>query len=279
MEAVEKKRAQPGIGRRIARSAALTLILLFAMGVTFTMFMEDGFIYFPGRDGVGDSPGEDVELTTADGVKIHGWYLPHPEAKAALLYLHGNGGHIGDRRSFIQDLRDLPANVLALDYRGYGRSEGRPSEDGLYSDARAAYDWLARSHDPRRIVVLGKSLGAAPACELATRAPLGGLVMQSSFTSIADMSRRVLPFFPARWFLRHKYDNLSKVPRVACPKLFIHGRRDEMIPFEMAERLHAAAAEPKRAAWFDRGDHNGLIDENGRAYFDELRRFLDDVVR
>jgi len=274
-----KEAAQPDIGRRILRSASLTLVLLFVLGVAFTMWMEDGFIYFPARGGVGPSPGEEVDLTASDGVRIHGWYVPHPQAKVALLYLHGNAGHIEDRRSFIGDLRDLPANVLALDYRGYGKSEGRPSEDGLYRDVRAAYDWLARRHDPARIVVLGKSLGAAPACELATQVPLGGLVVQSAFTSIADMSRRVLPFFPARWFLRHKYDNLSKVPRIACPKLFIHGREDEMIPFEMAERMHAAAAEPKRAAWFDRGDHNGLIDGNGKAYFDALRRFLDDVAR
>jgi fermentation-respiration switch protein FrsA (DUF1100 family) len=164
--------------------------------------------------------------------------------------------------------------VFALDYRGYGRSEGSPNEEGVYRDARAAYAWLAARTPPEKIVVLGKSLGGGPACEIASTSPVGGLIVQSAFTSAKDMSRRVMPFFPARWFMRTSYDNLSKVRAIACPKLFVHGRPDEIVPFDMAERLFEAAAEPKEKAWFDRGDHNGLIDANGSAYFDTLRRFL-----
>jgi fermentation-respiration switch protein FrsA (DUF1100 family) len=258
----------------VARSAALTVFLVFLIGGAFVMLFEDKFIYFPTREELGRSPGEDVFLTTSDGVKIHGWWVPHPEAKVSILYFHGNAGHIGDRRGYIDDLRRLPANVFALDYRGYGQSEGSPNEEGLYRDARAAYDWLAAKTPPERIVLLGKSLGGGPACEIAATSPVGGLIVQSAFTSAKDMAKRVMPVFPARWFMRTNYDNLAKVRTIACPKLFIHGRRDDIVPFEMAERLFAAAAEPKENAWFDRGDHNGMIDANGAEYFETLRRFL-----
>lgn len=267
------------VWKRVLRSAALTVLLVFVIGGAFVMLFEEKFIYFPAREELGKSPGEDVFLTTSDGVKVHGWYVAHPEAKASILYFHGNAGHIGDRRGYIEDLRRLPANVFALDYRGYGRSEGRPGEDGLYRDARAAYDWLAAKTPPAKIVVLGKSLGGGPACELASTVPVGGLIVQSAFTSAKDMAGRVMPLFPARWFMRTSYDNLSKVRTIPCPKLFIHGRRDEMIPFAMAERLFDAAAEPKEKAWFDRGDHNGLIDVNGAAYFDVLRAFLRKIEK
>ena len=269
-----KNAAHVPLWRKVARSTALTAFLVFLLGGAFVMIFEDKFIYFPTQEELGRSPGEDVFLTTSDGVKIHGWYVPHPDAKVSILYFHGNAGHIGDRRGYIDDLRRLPANVLALDYRGYGRSEGSPDEPGLYRDARAAYDWLAAKTPPGRIVVLGKSLGGGPACEIASTSPVGGLIVQSAFTSARDMSRRVMPVFPARWFMRTNYDNLSKVRTIACPKLFIHGRRDEIVPFEMAERLFEAAAETKEKAWFDRGDHNGMIDVNSAEYFATLNRFL-----
>lgn len=262
------------IWKRVARSAGLTVVLTFILGGAFVMFFEDKFIYFPTREALRDRPGEDVFLTASDGVKIHGWYLTHPDAKVSLLYFHGNAGHIGDRRSFIEDLRDLPANVFALDYRGYGRSEGSPNEEGVYRDARAAYDWLAAKVPPATIVLLGKSLGGGPACEIAATRPVGGLIVQSAFTSAKDMAGRVMPLFPARWFMRTNYDNLSKVRGIACPKLFIHARGDDIIPFPHAERLYEAAAAPKEKAWFDRGGHNELIDANAKEYLDLLRRFL-----
>jgi fermentation-respiration switch protein FrsA (DUF1100 family) len=263
------------VWKRVLRSAALAVGLVFLLGGAFVMFFEEKLIYFPAREELGRGPGEDVFLTTSDGVRIHGWHVTNPDATKTILYFHGNAGHIGDRRGYIEDLRRLPANVFALDYRGYGRSEGKPSEDGLYRDARAAYDWLVQRTPPEKIVVLGKSLGGGPACELASTVPVGGLIAQSAFTSAKDMSRIVMKLFPARWFMRTRYDNLAKVPSIRCPKLFIHGRQDEMIPFRMGEALFAAAAEPKENAWFDRGDHNWLIDANGKAYFDVLRRFLE----
>lgn len=260
--------------KRGLRAVLIGVVASAVLLTGFVMFFEDRFIYFPGKDDPGPSPGEEVELRAADGVRLHAWWVPHPKAKTTLLYLHGNAGHIGDRRDVIRQLGTLPADVLALDYRGYGKSEGTPSESGLYADARAAYDWLiAKGISASRIVVFGKSLGGAVAADLASKVDVGGLVLQSTFTSAVDMAGRMMPYFPARLLMRSRFDSLAKIPAVACPKLIVHGRRDEMIPFEMAERLLAAAAEPKQSAWFDDGGHNGLIDSNGGAWLDALRRF------
>ncbi len=260
---------------RALRTAGLLVAVYFVLGAGFVLIFEDSFIYFPEKDGVGPSPGDDVFLTTSDGVRIHGWYVSHPEARVTLLWFHGNAGNLEDRRGMLSGLRDLGTNVLAIDYRGYGKSGGKPGEEGLYRDARAAYDWLAAKTPADRIVILGKSLGGGPACELASQVPCGGLVLQSAFTSAPDMASRVLPLFPARWFMRTKFDNLSKVGRIACPKLFVHSRADEIVPFEMGERLFAAASEPKEPAWFDRGGHNNLWITQRREYFARLGEFLE----
>ena len=242
------------------------------------MFFENSFIYMPEKGGVGPTPGEDVHFTAADGVRLHGWYAAHPDAQVSVLWFHGNAGNIEHRRGLLRQLRALPANVLLIDYRGYGKSEGSPGEEGLYLDARAAYDWLCGKTSPDRIVIFGKSLGGAPACELASQVKAGGLVSESSFTSAGDMASRIMPFFPARYFLRHKFDNLAKVGKIGCPKLFIHSQADEMIPFEMAERLFEAAAEPKEHAWFDRAGHNDLPDAHEKEYFARFKAFLDGVA-
>ncbi len=259
---------------RVLRSAGLAVVLFFLVCMGFVMIFENSFIYFPAKGNVGKSPGEDVFLETSDGVRIHGWYVTHPKAAVTLLWFHGNAGNLEDRRGLLRDLRDLPANVLVIDYRGYGRSEGRPDEKGLYRDAQAAWDWLSARTSPERIVVFGKSLGGGPASELATRVSCGGLILQSTFTSAPDMAPRVMPFFPARWFLRTKYDNLAKVAKISCPKLILHSRDDEIIPFSMGERLFAAAAEPKESAWFDGAGHNDLWLRRREEYFARLRDFL-----
>jgi len=262
------------VWKRVLRSAALTVGLVLVLGAGFVMIFEDSFIYFPAKGEVGPSPGEDVFLAASDGVKVHGWFLAHPDAKVSLLFFHGNAGNLEDRRSTIRQLRESPANVLAIDYRGYGRSEGAPSEAGLYRDARAAYEWLRAKTPDAKVVALGKSLGGGPACELAAELPLDGLIVQSAFTAAPDMASRVMPLFPARWFMRTKFDNLSKVRKASCPKLFVHSRADEIIPFAMGERLFSEAAEPKECAWFDDADHNGLIDRYGMEYYRRIAAFL-----
>lgn len=278
----EQTSAHPPVWwKRGLRTLALAAALLLALGAGFVLIFEDSLIYFPTKGGVGPSPGEEVSLTASDGVKIHGWYLANPRAKVTLLWFHGNGGNLEDRRDMMRELSELPSNVLLIDYRGYGKSEGKPSEEGLYRDARAAYDWLLTRTTADRIVVFGKSLGAGPACELASTLPCGGLIVQSAFTKAPDMASRVLPAFPlARYLMHTKYDNLAKVATIACPKLFIHSRSDEMIPFEMAERLFAAAREPKESAWFDGGaGHNELWIVQRKTYYPRLARFLEGIAK
>ena len=275
------QRPRPPWWKRVLRTLGLTALLLFALGTAFVLIYEDSLIYFPTKEGVGESPGEDVTLTCSDSVKVHGWYVTHPKARVTLLWFHGNGGNIEHRRDMLLNLRDLPANVLLIDYRGYGKSGGTPDETGLYRDARAAYDWLLTKTTPGRIVIFGKSLGGGPACELASTVPCGGLIVQSAFTRAPDMASRVLPLlFWARWIMRSKYDNLAKVATIRVPKLFIHSRADEIVPFQMGERLYAAAAEPKEFEWYDGGaGHNELWIVHGRAYYARLARFLEGIAK
>lgn len=242
------------------------------------MFLENSLIYFPQKGGVGPSPGEDVFLTASDGVKIHGWYVASAGAKTTLLWFHGNAGNLEHRRDMLEGLRELGAHILAIDYRGYGKSEGSPDEPGVYRDGRAAYEWLVgvKRTAPEKIVILGESLGAAVACELATQVKCGGVIIQSGFTSAAEMAPRVLPFFPAR-FLRTKFDNLEKVARIPYPKLFLHAVDDEVIPFAMGPRLCAAAAPPKECVWLQAGGHNGIFLLAPGEYYPRLRKFLEQV--
>jgi fermentation-respiration switch protein FrsA (DUF1100 family) len=255
----------------IAAAAGALLLVVVAL-----LFFENSLIFFPTKGGVGKSPGEDVFLTASDGVHIHGWYVVNPQATHTLLWFHGNAGNLEDRREWLEGLRRLPANVLIIDYRGYGRSEGEPFETGVYRDARAAYDWLLREKHvlPERLVIFGESLGGAVAAELATQVKCGGLILQSTFTNAGDMSKLVVPFIPMRWFIRTKFDTLAKVAAIPVPKLILHARDDEVIPFAMGARLCAAARSPKECHWFDRGGHNGIFVTVPGEYYGQLEAFL-----
>ncbi len=254
-------------------AAAAGVLSFLAIGGAL-MFFENSLIFFPSKDGVGRTPGEDVVLTTSDHLKIHGWYVTNPAATVTLLWFHGNAGNLEDRRDWLLGLRNLPANVLLIDYRGYGKSEGKPDEQGVYADAQAAYDWLVQRAKPEKVVIMGESLGGAVACEMASRVKCGGLIVQSSFTSAADMSSLVVPHFPARWFMRSKFDNLEKVQKIAVPKLILHASDDEVIPFAMGQKLCAAAAAPKECEWFKTGGHNGIYMLSAKEYYPRLAKFL-----
>jgi fermentation-respiration switch protein FrsA (DUF1100 family) len=228
--------------------------------------LEDTFIYFPTRDGIWDRErlpfaAEDCHFATTDGVRLHGWRVTVEEPLCELLYFHGNAGNVSYRVDFIERLSRLPANVTVIDYRGYGRSQGRPTEEGLYRDADAAYRFLCDecSVDPGRIVLFGKSLGGAVAIELATRVDCAGLIAQSTFTHNHDMARTMVPFAPMHLLVRRQFDSLARIAQIAIPKLLVHGRGDRLIPYEMGRRLFAAAPEPKR--FFDLGslDHNDVM--------------------
>jgi uncharacterized protein len=250
--------------RRLLRMLA-TLALVCAILSGLLMIFEDALIYFPTRGGRVTAPGQDVWLRAEDGVKLHAFHSGPDDAEHTLLYLHGNAGNLAGRSEVIEFLARLGVGVLALDYRGYGQSEGKPSEPGLHADARAAYAWLRERGPPGRIVVFGESLGGGPACELALHHPIGGLVLHSAFTHIPDMAALSFPWLPVRYLARTRFDNLAKIARIEAPKLLVHSRRDEVVPFAMSERLLRAARPPVQHLWLEHSLHND-------AYFVEARR-------
>ncbi len=224
---------------------------------------------------------EDVWLTTSDGVNIHGWFVPAlREPLATCLFLHGNAGNITARLEKLQILHELGISTLIIDYRGYGKSAGRPSEVGTYRDADAAYAWLTneRNIPPQKIMIVGESLGCAPAIDLAVREPVGGVVLESPFLSTAAMGSEIFPFLPTRLLVTQKYDNLSKISGVTVPKLILHSRADEIIPFSHGEKLFEAASEPKEM-FVMRGDHNGGFLETGDEYSLKISQFVRELTR
>jgi fermentation-respiration switch protein FrsA (DUF1100 family) len=264
------------------------------MGPQAGMLFEERLIYYPARGPEAfreveahrardpEAPClEDCDFRASDGVRLHGWWCGPRQgpAEAVLLLFHGNAGNLAWRYDRLRKLVTLPAQVLIVDYRGYGRSEGTPSEEGLYRDAQAAWDHLTRARGlaPGRIVVFGKSLGGAPAVDLAARVQPAGLIVQSSFTSIPDMAGYVLPFLPRR-LIRTQMDSLAKIPRVRCPKLFVHSPADEVVPYALGRRLFEAAGEPKRFHEVPGAAHNETSLVGGEAYLAALRDFVRSCV-
>lgn len=223
---------------------------------------------------------DDVWFESEDGTALHGWWMTHPKATATVVFCHGNSGSIGDLVGLYPKLLRLKINLFVFDYRGYGRSAGQPSEAGLFSDVRAALDFVngEKGVDWPEIVLFGHSLGGAVATDGALHRPVAGLVVQASFTQTKDMARIVYPNLPVHVFTRNQFRSIEKVTQLAMPKLFIHGTEDGTIPFEIGERLYAAAAEPK--AWYEvpRAGHNDLERHGRVCYFRRLRRFFKDCV-
>lgn len=231
---------------------AIIAISTYAGVCLLITFLQAKLIYFPSR-GYTSTPEdvglsfEQVKLTTSDGVTIAAWYVPHPQAKATILFFHGNAGNMSDRLFDLKQFNRAGYNMLMIDYRGYGESEGKPTEQGTYLDAQAAWNYLIeqRNESPERLILFGRSLGGAVAIDLATRHSPAALIVESSFTSLVDIGKIHYPLLPVRWILRYRYDSINKVSQIARPKLFIHGREDRLIPFENGKTLFEAASQPK----------------------------------
>lgn len=201
---------------------------------------------------------EDAFFNTSDGVQLNGWYFPGG-SNHVILVCHGNAGNLSHRLPLIDTLLKAGASVFAFDYRGYGRSAGRPSEKGTYLDAQAACQWLRdRGFQDTNIIALGESLGGGVVCELATRKPLGGIILQSTFTSVPDVACEMVPWLPMRLLLTTHFNNREKLKRITIPVLILHGRQDTIIPFHHGEKNFAAANPPKFFAELD-GDHNDAM--------------------
>jgi fermentation-respiration switch protein FrsA (DUF1100 family) len=238
--------------------------------------LERGFIYYPTRTLEG-TPAlfglafQDVEVTAADGARIHGWHVPGPRP-AALLYCHGNAGNVSHRIPKLRAMHDrLGLSILIFDYRGYGRSGGTPDEAGTYADARAMRAWL-RERAPGPVVYFGESLGAAVATALAAEEPPAALVLESPFASVQAMANATLP--GAGWLFRTRYDTLGTVGRVRAPVLVLHGDADEVVPYRQGRAVFDAAPEPKVFAPIPGARHNDIHDVGGGTYWKAWSAFL-----
>ena len=267
--------------KRLMNLFLLSLLLVMAVCL-FLRWREPRLIYYPQRTPFVTPPGiTDLNLTASDGVPIHGWFVPTLLAPApTVLLFHGNAGNLSHRLQKIALLRAAGAAVCIIDYRGYGRSSGSPSEAGTYRDARAAYDYLTTTRElaPRNIVLYGESLGSAVAVELATQVPVGGVVIEEAFTSIPEVGQKMFPLLPIGWLVRNRYDTIHKMGRLQSPLLIFHSRQDELFPYEYAERLLAAAPEPKRLVELQ-GGHNDAFWQSQVVYRSALQQFFAGLER
>ena len=266
------------------RVAILGLVGYVAVGLG-CVGMQSRFIFYPSRypEGNWDAASmglhaEDCWFTSADGTRLHGWFCGHPKATGTLLWCHGNAAHLANRGPAIRAWQEhLGLQVFIFDYRGYGRSQGSPEESGIYDDVRAAYDYLvARPEvDRTRLFVLGRSLGGAVGTQLALDRPCTKLILESAFTSIGAMARRVMPLLtPFTYLVRTKFDTLGKVPHITVPVMVLHGVDDGLVPFSHGEQIFAAAPEPKRFYAIAGAGHNNITYVATDAYWSAIRAFL-----
>lgn len=267
----------PG-AKRVWR-VVLVLVLAYLLIVVAMMFLENSLVYFPSRypDGDWNPPGlvfEDAWFNAADGAKLHGWFVPHDRPRAVALFLHGNAGNISHREDFLRELHRLGVAVLALDYRGYGRSEGSPSEAGVLADGRAARKWLAqRAGIPENeIVLMGESLGSAVAVLLAAESPARGLVLENCFNSLPDVAAYHYPWLPVKAFIRTQLNAAEAISKYHGPLLQFHSGADTIVPIGLGRKLFAEANEPKEFVVVEGADHN---DTRTRQAYEAVDRFLD----
>ncbi len=253
------------------------ILLLLVLFVAYVRYLEKSSVFYPEKNVYATPqqaglPYEDVYFRTEDGFLLHGWLVKTGQDASTVLYFHGNAGNIADRIEKIALLVDLGLNVFIIDYRGYGLSDGKPSEKGLYKDAIAAYEHLAgrRDIDPRKIIVYGTSLGAVAAIDLAAKRSVSGLVIDSAFTSAKDMAKIIYPFIPS-FLIGLDMDNAAKIKSVTVPKLFLHSREDEVVPFSLAERLYQTAPSPKELLPLPGMHNNGYLTKE---YLSGLKGFL-----
>jgi hypothetical protein len=248
--------------------------------------IENRFIFFPDKqiEATPRSYGlayEEIYFKTTDGLNLNGWWIPGTGSPLTILWFHGNGGNISHRLHNIKLRHDLiGTNIFIFDYREYGRSEGRASEEGTYRDGDSAIQYLhARGDiDPTKIVFLGESLGSAVAVEMATRHGCAALILESPFLSIPEMAKAIFPLLPIGSFLQTRYDTFSKIGQVRAPLLIVHGENDEIVPFQQGRRLFEAAREPKEFYGIKGAHHNDLYMVGGKAYLETLNRFLSRVI-
>jgi fermentation-respiration switch protein FrsA (DUF1100 family) len=250
--------------------------------IVVLLFLENYLIFHPTVAAAGwlappNLRVQDIELRTADGTQIHAWWCPREGAQGALLYCHGNAGNLSHRGEGIRRWQEgLKESVLIFDYPGYGKSAGKPHEQGCYAAGDAAYDWLTQQAGipADRVVIYGGSLGGGVAVDLASRRPHRALVLVSTFTSIPDMAQQFYPWLPARWLVRTRFDNLQKIRQCHRPVFIAHGDEDGLVPYSHGQCLSDAANEPKRFFPMPGHDHGDALAAD---FFPQLRQFLQEA--
>lgn len=273
--------------RTVLKSILRVALALIGVYVGFSLLVglfQSRLVYFPLRT-IDATPADagleyrDVTVTTSDGVRIHGWFCPADEERGVVLFCHGNGGNISGRLGSLEIFHNLGLSTLIFDYRGYGRSEGSPSEEGTYLDAEAVWRHLTEEMkiDPGRIILFGRSLGGAVAAKLATKHKPGAVILESSFTSIPDIGAEAYPFLPVRAICRFDYNTAESVGKIRCPVLIVHSVEDDLIPVSHGRKLFELANEPKRFLEI-KGSHNYGFSESGAAYTGGLDGFISEVL-
>lgn len=249
--------------------------------------LDQFFVYHPEpwkdqdwkvRSGV---PLEDVWFQSGDGTKLFGWYVAAQADRPVILWCHGNAGNIINRLENLRELYRIGLSVFIFDYRGYGRSQGKPSEEGLYQDALGAHDYLTRTRmiRPERIVIFGRSLGAAVAGELAVQKPAAGLILESAFPSLGAVAKLHYGGVPLHWLLGADFALIDRLPQLSLSKLIIHGDKDDIIPLELGRQVFEAAKPPKSFYVIEGADHNNTYQIGGAVYFLRWAEFTQAAIQ
>lgn len=257
------------------------VVLIYAAICLLVFAFQRRLVYFPVAE-LGTTPDqeglsfEDARIMTSDGIRLHGWFIPAGNARGVVLVCHGNAGNIANRLDLAATIIHAGFSVFLFDYRGYGRSDGSPSEEGTYRDAEAAHDYLLsqRGFASGEIVVYGESIGAAVAIELSLRRDVAAVVLESAFLSIPEVGARVYPLLPVKWLARIRYDNRAKIAAVGAPVLLIHSPNDEIVPIEHGRALFQLASSRKQLLE-TRGGHNDGGFTARREWSDQVQKFLE----
>jgi uncharacterized protein len=253
---------------RFIRNLCIGLLAFYCIVLAALFFMQRSLLY-PASERrataaeAGLSDFQDLTLLTTDNERLVGWWKPPQPGKAIVLYFHGNGGSLWNRRLRAQALTETGRGLLMVSYRGYSGSSGTPSEEGLKTDARAAYEWLRHSYEASRIVVYGESLGTGVAVRLASEEPVAGLVLDAPYTSTADVASLIYWYVPVRWLMLDQFRSLDIIRQVKAPVLIMHGTADRVIPFAFGEQLFQAAPEPKEFLRLEGEGHSRNLEQGG----------------
>lgn len=267
----------------LADNMGFILLILSLAGLLSGLLylMQPSMVFYPHLDLV-ETPAEwgleyeDVYLSSRDGVRLHGWYIPHDKAEEVVLFLHGNGGNISHRGASIDIFNRIGLNTLIIDYRGYGKSEGSPGEKGFYEDARAAWRYLIeqRGFKTEQIIIFGRSIGAAVATKLAAEVGPERVILESAFSRSRDMANRMMPIVSRITVMRYPFNSMERIKDIHARLLMLHSPDDEIIPYRLGEKLFQAANEPKQFVNL-KGDHNSGFMLSQPKYEQSLVKFIN----